>query len=101
MKDLRLEWVNGRPRIIVEYEANGRVETFFFTWGVKTRGAIQANMNLNDDVKAAVLAALTGDGSLKGKRGVATLTAKHLFALARYKGIGWDLLRWYAEIKRE
>ncbi|AFA39908.1 PaRep2b protein [Pyrobaculum oguniense TE7] len=38
--------------------------------------------------KAAVLAALTGDDRLKGKKGVAALYAKHLFALAKIKGVG-------------
>ena len=32
VRDLRLEWVDGRPRVIVEYEANGRVKTFYFAW---------------------------------------------------------------------
>ena len=42
-----------------------------------------------------MLAVLTSDESIKGEEKV-TLTAKHLFALARYRGIGWDLLWWYA-----
>ena len=61
---------------------------------------VQAGVKLNYDAKAAVLAALVGDESIKGKK-KAMLTAKHLFALARYKGIGWELLRWYAEVVRE
>ena len=94
IRDLRREWINGRPRIIVEYEANGEKRFFFFTWGVVKGGSVQAGVDLND-VKAVVLAALTGDESIKGKEQV-TLTARHLFAFARYKGIGWDLLWWYA-----
>ena len=50
-------------------------------------------------VKATVLAILTGDESIKDKKQT-TLTARHLFALARYKGIGWGLLRWYAEMTK-
>ena len=100
VKDLRLEWEDGRPRIVVEYEANGRNESFHLVWGVRAEGKIQASVDL-DDERAAVLAALTGDESLKGRRGVAALFAKHLLALARYKGVGWDLLKWYADVMKE
>ena len=100
IKDVKLGWVNGRPRITIEYEAGGRRESFYFTWGVRESGAVYVNVAL-DGKRALVLAALTGDDSLKGRTGSATLTAKHLFALARYKGIGWDLLRWYAKVKHE
>ena len=100
VKDVKREWEDGRPRIVVEYEINGERKSFSFIWGVKTRRIIYAGVNLNDE-KALVLAALTGDESLRGKRGVVTLTARHLFALAKYKGIGWDLLRWYAEVMKE
>ncbi|MEM1570648.1 PaRep2b protein, partial [Pyrobaculum sp.] len=54
-----------------------------------------------DYEKAAVLAALTGDESLRGREGIVTLTAKHLFAMAKIKGAGWGLLRWYAGVKAE
>lgn len=54
-----------------------------------------------NDKRALVQAALTGDESLKRKRGVVTLRARHLFALTRFVDIGWDLLRWYAEMRRE
>lgn len=60
-----------------------------------TGGRIRASMWLNEE-KAAVLAALTGDESLRGRKGKVSLTAKHLLALARYKGVGWGLLWWYA-----
>lgn len=43
-----------------------------------------------------MLAALTGDDSLRGRKGKVTLTTKHLFSLVKYKGVGWDLLWWYA-----
>ncbi|MEM0463913.1 PaRep2b protein [Pyrobaculum sp.] len=64
-----------------------------------TGGRVIACMKLNYE-KAAVLAALTGDESLRGKKR-ATLTAKHLFAMARIKGVGWGLLRWYAGVMAE
>ncbi|AAL63077.1 paREP2b [Pyrobaculum aerophilum str. IM2] len=57
-------------------------------------------MKLNDE-KALVLAALLGDGAIREKRGSITLTARHLLALAKYKGAGWELLRWYAEVMKE
>ena len=53
-----------------------------------------------DYEKAAVLAILTSDESIKGKKQV-TLYARHLLALAKYKGVGWELLRWYAKVMRE
>ena len=100
VRDLRREWEDGRPRIIVEYETSNRTETFSFIWGVGQIGDVRANVRLNDE-RAAVLAALTGDESLRRKRGVAALFAKHMLALVRYKGIGWDLLWWYAKLLRE
>ena len=99
IKNVKREWDKGRPKIIVEYEANGQTETFSFTWRVETGGGIRASVRL-DEEKAAVLAALTGDESLKGKNKT-SLTAKHLFALAKIKDIGWDLLRWYAGVMAE
>ncbi|AFA40629.1 MAG: PaRep2b protein [Pyrobaculum sp.] len=93
-------WEDGRPRIEVEYEVNGGVMSLSFTWRVDTGEAIRASVRLNVE-KAAVLAALTGDDKLKGRNGVVTLTAKHLFAMARIKGVGWGLLRWYAEVMAE
>ena len=94
IKDVKLEWENGRPRIVVEYEASGRRESFSFIWGVYE--GVKASVRLNEG-RAAVLATLTGDEKLKGKRGSWELTAKHLFALAKYKGVGWELLWWYAK----
>ena len=96
VKDVKVMWEGGRPRVVIEYEANGRTETFSFTWYVATDGAVRAGVKLNEE-KAAVLAALTGDETLKGRKGVVTLTAKDLFALAKIKDVGWALLKWYAE----
>ncbi|ABP51804.1 paREP2b [Pyrobaculum arsenaticum DSM 13514] len=93
-------WEDGRPRIEVEYEVNGDVKSLSFIWGVMKGGAVIASVR-QDEEKAAVLAALTGDESLRGRKGVVTLTAKHLFAMARIKGVGWGLLRWYAEVRGE
>ncbi|MGK0549181.1 MAG: PaRep2b protein [Pyrobaculum sp.] len=100
IRDVKVMWEEGRPRIEVEYEADGRTETFSFIWGVETGGKVSAKVRLNYE-KAAVLAAVTGDESLKGRNGVVTLTAKDLFALAKIKGVGWELLRWYAEVMAE
>ncbi|ABP49909.1 PaRep2b protein [Pyrobaculum arsenaticum] len=100
IKDVWVEWDGNRPRIVVEYEANGRTETFYLTWGAATGEGVRASVRL-DEEKAAVLAALTGDVSLKGKKGVAAFFPKHLFALAKIKGVGWVLLRWYAEVMAE
>ena len=94
VKDLRRERVGRRPRVVVEYEANGRAGSSYFTWGVKE--GVRAGVKLNDGVKAT----LTGDELIKGKKKV-TLTARHLLVLARYKGIGWDILWWYAKVMRE
>ncbi|AFA40186.1 PaRep2b protein [Pyrobaculum oguniense TE7] len=100
IKDVWVEWDGNRPRIVVEYEANGQTETFYFTWGAATGEGVRASVKLNRE-RAAVLAALTGDESLKGKKGVAAFFPKHLFALAKIKGVGWVLLRWYAEVMAE
>ena len=99
IKDVKVMWEDGRPRIVVEYEAGGDVKSFSFIWGVYESGRVRADVRL-DEERAAVLAALTGDESLRGRDKV-TLFPKHLFAMARLKGVGWDLLRWYAEIKGE
>ena len=100
IKDIWVEWKDGRPRIVVEYETNGRTETFSFTWGVYKSGKVSAGVRL-DEEKAAVLATVTGDKKLKGRNRVVTLTAKHIFAMAKIKGVGWALLRWYAEVMAE
>ncbi|AFA38847.1 PaRep2b protein [Pyrobaculum oguniense TE7] len=100
IKNVKREWDKGRLKIVVEYETNGRTETFSFTWRVETGGGIRASVRL-DEEKAAVLAALTGDEKLKGRRGTVTLTPKHLFAMAKIKDVDWVLLRWYAEAKRK
>ncbi|MEM0277520.1 PaRep2b protein [Pyrobaculum sp.] len=100
IRDVKVMWEDGRPKIVVEYEANGRTETFSFTWGVYKSGKVRASVRL-DEEKAAVLATLTGDETLKGKKDVVTLYAKHLFALAKIKGVGWKLLGWYAEVMAE
>ncbi|AFA38267.1 PaRep2b protein [Pyrobaculum oguniense TE7] len=99
IRDVKAEWEGNRPRVVVEYEANGRAESFSFVWGVERDGGVRADVRL-DEERADVLAALTGDESLKGKD-KATLRAKHLFALAKIKGVGWQLLRWYAEVRGE
>ena len=64
---VKLRWEEGRPKVMVEYEASGRVETFSFTWYVTTGGRIRAGVRLNDE-RAAVLSALVGDESLRGKK---------------------------------
>ncbi|MCY0890434.1 MULTISPECIES: PaRep2b protein [Pyrobaculum] len=97
IRDVKVEWENGRPRVEVEYEVNGDVKSLSFIWGVDKGGAVRAGVGLNNE-KAAVFSTITCDEKLKGKKGVATLTAKHIFALAKYKGVGWQLLRWYAEV---
>ncbi|AAL63662.1 paREP2b [Pyrobaculum aerophilum str. IM2] len=94
IRGVRVEWDNNRPRVVVEYEINGVVKTFYFTWGA-TGGRIQASVRLNDE-KALVLATLLGDEAIKGKSGTVKLVTNHLFALTRLRGIGWELLRWYA-----
>ncbi|RFA97739.1 hypothetical protein CGL51_02145 [Pyrobaculum aerophilum] len=98
IKSIRIEWEKDRPKIVVEYEVGGEVKSFFFTWGAE--GKVRTNVRLNDE-RAAVLAVLTGDNSIRGKRGNKPLYARHLFALAKYKGVGWELLRWYAEMVKE
>ncbi|MCX8137850.1 PaRep2b protein, partial [Pyrobaculum aerophilum] len=101
IKDVRVMREGGRPRVVVEYEVNGKAKSFSFIWGViTTRGTVTASVNLNDE-KILVLAALLGDKAIRGKRGAVALYAKHLLALARLKGVGWELLRWYAEVMRE
>ncbi|AFA39268.1 PaRep2b protein [Pyrobaculum oguniense TE7] len=99
VKDVWVQWEGGRPRVVVEYEANGKAKKYTFIWGVVTGGRVSVKVRL-DEEKAAVHAALTGDGSLRGKKHV-TLTAKHLLAMAKIKGVGWQLLRWYAEVRGE
>ncbi len=107
IRDVRVEWEGNRPRIVVEYEVSGKAESFYFTWGVKRGdttvkrdGTILANIKINEE-RALVLAALTGDEAIKGKRDVISLYASNLFALAKYKGVGWKLLQWYSEVMRE
>ncbi|MEM0484879.1 MAG: PaRep2b protein [Pyrobaculum sp.] len=100
VRDVKVEWEDQRPRITVEYEAGGDVKSLSLLWGVGERGRVRAGVWL-DVEKAAVLATLTGDESIRGKRGKASLSAHHLLALARLRGVGWDLLRWYAEVMRE
>ena len=100
IKEVWAMWEDGRPRIEVEYEVNGDVKSLSFIWGVMKGGAVIASVR-QDEEKAAVLAALTGDVSLKGTKGVAAFFPKHLFALAKIKGVGWVLLRWYAEVMAE
>ncbi|WP_333639005.1 PaRep2b protein [Pyrobaculum aerophilum] len=95
IRDVKVMWEGGRPRIVVEYEVNRQTESFSFIWDVATGRKVIAGVNLNYE-KAAILAALTGDELLKGKKGTVTLTARHLFAMARIKDVGWELLRWYA-----
>ncbi|MEM1636383.1 PaRep2b protein [Pyrobaculum sp.] len=100
IKDVKAEWDDGRPKIVVEYETNGEVKSLSFTWFVDKGGSVKANVRLNEE-RAAVLAALTGDEKLKGRKGTMTLTAKHLFAMVKIKDVGWVLLKWYAEVMRE
>ncbi|MEM4792842.1 MAG: PaRep2b protein [Pyrobaculum sp.] len=97
IRDVKVVWKGVRPRIVVEYEANGEAKSFSFAWGMYGDRRIMANAKL-DEERAAVLAALTGDGELREKKHAA-LHATHLFAMAKIKGIGWPLLKWYAEVK--
>ncbi|RFA95129.1 hypothetical protein CGL51_08265 [Pyrobaculum aerophilum] len=97
IRSVRVEWENNRPRVVVEYEINGEVNTFSFIWGVITGGRIRASVKLNDE-RALVIAALTGDETIKEKRGNVVLTTNHLLALVKYEGIGWKLLWWYASV---
>ena len=98
IKDLELKWVNSRPRIIVRYNVNDDDNYFYFTWGTEKDGGVRAAINVGDVAKALVLATLVGDESIKEKRGIVKLSARDLFKLARFKGVGWDLLRWYARV---
>ncbi len=100
VRGVRVEREGGRPRVVVEYEVGGDVTSFSFIWGVRKGGGIVAGLDLNDE-KALMMTALLGDKAIMGKKGHMTLSAKHLFALARLRGIGWELLRWYAEVMRE
>ena len=100
IKDVKLEWEDDRPRITIEYEAGGEKKSLYFTWGVGNKGDVLAGVRLNEE-RSAVLAALTGDEKLKGRKGSKNLFAKHLFALAKYKGVGWALLWWYAKVMGE
>ncbi|MCX8138022.1 PaRep2b protein, partial [Pyrobaculum aerophilum] len=100
IRDVKVERDGDRPRVVVEYEVGGDVKSFSFIWGVTTTGKVIASVNLNDE-RALALAALLDDETIRGKRNVVTLYAKHLFALAKLKGVGWGLLRWYAEVMRE
>ena len=100
IRDVKVERDGDRPRVVVEYEVNGKAKSFSFIWGMRKEGIVIASVWLNED-KAPVLASLTGDQTIRGKRGTVTLYAKHLFALAKYRGVGWELLRWYAEVMRE
>ncbi|WP_258871793.1 PaRep2b protein [Pyrobaculum aerophilum] len=99
IRDVKVVRDGDRPRVVVEYEVNGEPNSFFFIWGVTTRGKVTAGVRL-DDERALVLAVLLNDKTIKEKGRVA-LSAKHLFALARLKGVGWELLRWYAEVMKE
>ena len=98
IRNVNVMWEDGRPRIEVEYETGGDVKSFSFIWA--TGKGVYANVKLNEE-RAAVLAALTGDETLRGRKGVVTLSAKHLFALAKIKDVGWELLKWYAEVMAE
>ncbi|MCX8136479.1 PaRep2b protein [Pyrobaculum aerophilum] len=100
IRDVRVVREGGRPRVVVEYEVNGETNSFSFIWSVTTGGKVMAQVWLNDE-RALVLTALLADKAIRGKKGHMTLYAKHLFALARFKGVGWQLLRWYAEVMRE
>ncbi|MEM0484239.1 MAG: PaRep2b protein [Pyrobaculum sp.] len=100
IRDVRVVRDGDRPRVVVEYEVNGKAKSFSFIWGMRKEGIVIASVWLNEE-KAPVLAALTGYQTIRGKRGTVTLYAKHLFALAKYRGVGWELLRWYAEVMRE
>lgn len=100
IRDVKVMWEDGRPRVVVEYEVNGQVEFFSFIWGIATKRKVTSNVRLNE-TRALVLAALLGDETIKEKRGPVQLHTKNLFSLAKYKGVGWGLLKWYAEVMKE
>ncbi|WP_333638975.1 PaRep2b protein [Pyrobaculum aerophilum] len=100
VRDVRVERDGDRPRVVVEYEVNGEAKSFSFIWGVRKGGIVMANVWLVEE-RAAVLATLTGDQTIRGEGRNRVLSAKHLFALARFKGVGWELLRWYTEAMKE
>ncbi|AAL63568.1 paREP2b [Pyrobaculum aerophilum str. IM2] len=101
IRDVKVVREGNRSMVVVEYETSGEVKSFKFAWNVvTTSGAVIASIRLNEE-KAIVLVALTGDETIKKKRGSVQLSAKHLFALARLRGIGWELLRWYTEVMSE
>ncbi|MEM0485214.1 MAG: PaRep2b protein, partial [Pyrobaculum sp.] len=100
IRDVKVLRESGRPRVVVEYEVGGETKSFYFTWGVTKGGAVTASIRL-DDERALVLAALLGDKTIREKKNVVVLFARHLFALARLKGVGWELLRWYAGVVKE
>ncbi|WP_181933470.1 PaRep2b protein [Pyrobaculum aerophilum] len=100
IRDVRVEWDGDRPRVVVEYEVGGEAKSFSFTWRVAKRNAIQTGVWLNDE-RALALAVLLGDETIRGKRGTVSLYTSNLLALARLKGVGWELLKWYAEVMGE
>ncbi|WP_258870402.1 PaRep2b protein [Pyrobaculum aerophilum] len=100
VRDVRVMRDGDRPRVVVEYEVNSVTKSFSFIWGVRKGGIVIASVNLSDE-RPLVLAALLNDKTIRRKRGAMRLYAKHLFALAKYRGVGWELLRWYAEVMRE
>ncbi|MCX8137095.1 PaRep2b protein, partial [Pyrobaculum aerophilum] len=99
VRDVKVVRDGDRPRVVVEYEVNGEPNSFSFIWNVTRRGAVTAQVRLNDE-RALMMAALVNDETIRGKRNTVSLYAKHLFALAKYKGVGWELLRWYAEVMK-
>ncbi|AAL63574.1 paREP2b [Pyrobaculum aerophilum str. IM2] len=92
VRDVRVVRDGDRPRVVVEYEVNGEAKSFSFIWGVRKGGIVMANVWLVEE-RAAVLATITGDQTIRGEGRNRVLSAKHLFALARFKGVGWELLR--------
>lgn len=101
--DIHKMWEGGRPRIEVIYEINGDEKAFTIYWGVykSKRRAVLANVRIRDNTMKTVLDWLTGRVAPVTKSGTATLTSSDLLRMARFKGVGWDLLHWYVKAMAE
>ncbi|AAL63592.1 paREP2b [Pyrobaculum aerophilum str. IM2] len=75
MRYVRVEWDGDRPRVVVEYEADGVAKSF--TWSIRSRGRIQAHVRLNSE-RPLVLTTLTGDKLTREKKNMKVLATKHI-----------------------
>jgi len=92
-----------RPIIHVVYEAGDGEHEMTVPWRVQPlKGGewrdVRASVRLDGSARSEVLAELTGNEALKGRKGTVVLTSKDLFGLMRLKGIGMGLYRWYTEV---